>query len=503
MAHQPRVGVERVLREVGVSAPTVRLARRRSAHAAGTATLGVLCVAEFMIALDFSIVNVALPAIKSSLGFSQGALQWVITAYALTFGGLLLLGGRAADLYGRRRLLISGLLLFAAASLLAGLATSPVLLVLMRAVQGAAAAVIAPAALSLLTTTFTDDAARRRALGAWGAVLGAGFVTGVVAGGLLTTFLGWRAVFFVNVPIAGAAAIATLAIVGERPSQSPVRHRLDVLGAGLATAFVELVVYAMTEGDAAGWLSPQTVGLLAGALLVCVGFLAVEAKLADPLVPLRIFRLRALSVANLVNVLLIGAFAGYVLVVTLFLQQVHDYSPLVTGLTFLAAGVAGFGAGFAAPLVANRLGATATLAVAAAIQAVGLAALVILPRHGTIAAVALLAVVVNFADVVAIVMINGAATAGVPADLQGLAGGVLNTSQQVGAAVGVAVISAVATAVTRAATDGSGRPSASALTTGFRYALAVAAALSLVAAIGSAVGLRHLQSRPNDQEEQR
>ena len=449
-----------------------------------------------MIALDFSIVNVALPAIKESIGFSQGALQWVITAYALTFGGLLLLGGRAADYYGRRRLLVGGLCLFAAASLLAGLATSPVLLVLMRGVQGVAAAVIAPAALSLLTTTFTADAARRRALGAWGAVLGAGFVTGVVAGGVLTTYLGWRAVFFVNVPIAALAAAATLVLVAEPGTQQSPKHRLDVLGAALATSLVVLVVYAVTGADTAGWLSAQTVGLLAAALLLCLAFLVVESKLSDPLVPLQIFRLRALSVSNAVNVLLIGAFAGYVLIVTLFLQQIHGYSPLVTGLTFVAAGVAGFAGGFAAPPVANRLGATSTLAAAAAVQAVGLALLTILPRHGTIATVALIAVVVNFADVVAIVMTNGAATAGVPAALQGLAGGVLNTSQQVGAALGVAVISAAATTVTRSVATGGGPASDAALTTGFRYALAVAAALSVAAAIVSALGLRHLQPTP-------
>jgi EmrB/QacA subfamily drug resistance transporter len=490
MTDQARAPVEHPLRDVRSQAPAFHPARRQTARAAGAATLVVLCVAEFMIALDFSIVNVALPAIKASLGFSQAALQWVITAYALAFGGLLLLGGRAADLYGRRRLLVGGLALFAAASLLAGLATSPGLLVGMRAVQGAAAAVIAPAALSLLTTTFTEESARRRALGAWGAVLGAGFVTGVVAGGVLTTFLGWRAVFFVNVPIASLAAIATFGVVPEPRAQQTCRPRLDVLGAALATTVVVLTVYAVTGADAAGWFSLQTLGLLAVALLLLSGFLYVESKIDDPLVPLEIFRLRALSTANVVNMLLIGAFAGYVLVVTLFLQQVHSYSPLVTGLTFVAAGVAGFSGGFAAPPVASRLGTTATLAAAAVTQAVGLALLTILPRHGTIPTVALLAVVVNFADVVAIVMINGAATADVPTGLQGLAGGVLNTTQQVGAAVGVAVISAVATTVTGSIAHGA-QPSAAALSTGFRYALAVAAALSLAAALAAATGMRH------------
>jgi hypothetical protein len=295
MTDQARAPVEHPLRDVRSQAPAFHPARRQTARAAGAATLVVLCVAEFMIALDFSIVNVALPAIKASLGFSQAALQWVITAYALAFGGLLLLGGRAADLYGRRRLLVGGLALFAAASLLAGLATSPGLLVGMRAVQGAAAAVIAPAALSLLTTTFTEESARRRALGAWGAVLGAGFVTGVVAGGVLTTFLGWRAVFFVNVPIASLAAIATFGVVPEPRAQQTCRPRLDVLGAALATTVVVLTVYAVTGADAAGWFSLQTLGLLAVALLLLSGFLYVESKIDDPLVPLEIFRLRALS----------------------------------------------------------------------------------------------------------------------------------------------------------------------------------------------------------------
>ena len=456
----------------------------------GTLVLALLCVAEFMIALDFSIVNVALPNIRAALGFSEPSLQWVITAYALTFGGLLLLGGRAADLFGRRRLLIAGLWLFALASLLAGFSNTSILLVCLRAAQGAAAAMIAPSALSLLTTSFAEGPARQHALGAWGAVLGGGFVTGVVAGGVLTEFMSWRAVFFVNVPIASLAAVATPMVIHQDQS-SRVSGHLDAAGGLLVTGTVMAIVFGLSQASAVGWASSQTLGVLGAALVLGVTFVLVEAKTSQPLVPLQIFNRRHLSVANAVNLLLIGSFAGYVLVVTLFLQEVHRSSPLVTGMAFLASGVAGFAAGMVTPRFAPRLGMRMTLAAAVLLQAAGLAVLITLPDKQTVVVIALLAVVVNFADVVAIVMINVASTTGVPETEQGLAGGILNTSQQVGAAVGVAVISAVAAARTQAlqSAQALGHPSSNALVVGFRWALAAAAMLSLLGAVLAWVGM--------------
>jgi EmrB/QacA subfamily drug resistance transporter len=440
---------------------------------------------------DFSIVNVALPSIQAALGFSQSSLQWIISAYALAFGGLLLLGGRAADLFGRRRLLISGLILFALASLGGGLAVDQVMLVLMRGIQGLAAAMIAPAALSLLTTNFDEGPPRQRALGVWGAVLGAGFVAGVVLGGVLTYFIDWRAVFFVNVPLALVTAIA-IPMLFPQPSDR-AEGRLDLPGAVLVTGAVVALVYALSEGNTVGWATAQTIGTLAGAVVLGAIFILVESKSSSPMVPLETFKLRALSVANLVNLTLIGSFAGYVLLLTLFLQQVHHYSPLVTGLTFLAAGAAGFTAGMVTPRLAAKVGLNRTLVLAAVVQAAGLAVLVLLPSRGTITFVACVAVVVNFADVVGIVMINVASTTGVPADRQGLAGGILNTSQQVGAALGVAILSTVAAAITKA---DPGQPHAAALVIGFRYALAVGAALSLLGAIMAWAGLRQRQPAP-------
>jgi EmrB/QacA subfamily drug resistance transporter len=455
----------------------------------GLIVLVLLCVAEFMIAVDFSIVNVALPTIRAALGFGQDGLQWVISAYALTFGGFLLLGGRASDLYGRRRLLVGGLMAFAAFSLLAGVSGSSVMLVLMRGAQGLAAAVIAPTALSLLTTNFAEGPERERALGAWGAVLGAGFVTGVVAGGVLTQLLSWRWVFFVNVPVAlGTAALVPLVV--SEPAQARHRARLDLPGATLVTAAIIALVYALSRANVVGWGSGETLGLIAASVLLAGAFVFSQGRAREPLIPLGIFRLRGVSISNLANVAIIGTFVGYVFVATLFLQGIVGYSALQTGLVFVPAGVAGFTAGLAAPKIAGRTGPRVTLVGAILLQAAGIAALIALPRHGTAPVVIACALAINFADVVAIVMINVAATTGLPDSQQGLAGGILNTSQQLGAALGVAVFAAIATARTQSLTAAGAHPTTNALVSGYRYSLATAAVICLVTAALAWVGLR-------------
>lgn len=450
----------------------------------------LLCAVEFMIALDFSIVNVALPSMKTDLGFTQDTLQWVISAYALTFGGFLIFGGRIADLYGRRKMLIGGLLLLVVSSLVAGLSTTAAMLVILRGAQGLAAAAIAPAALSLLTTTFTEGAGRQRALAAWGSVLGAGFVSGVILGGVLTQFAGWRWVLLVNVPVAAVAAILSPMVLPSSRAEVTGRRRLDIPGAVLITAGVIAIVYALSEGNVVGWVSAQTLGVLAGAVVLIALFLVVEARTAQPLVPLSIFRLRPVSVANATNILVIGAFVGVIYILTLFLQGVHGFTPLETGLCFALAGVAGFTGGMVAGKLPGRIGVRGALVLGALVQAAATMLLFTLPSNNTVLLVVLGTVVLNFADVVAIVMINIGATTGVPADSQGLAGGLLNASQQVGSGLGLAVISSIVAAVIAGHTPGNATPAASSVLYGYRWGLVIAAAFAVLGAVVAGFGLR-------------
>jgi EmrB/QacA subfamily drug resistance transporter len=447
----------------------------------------LLCVVDFMIALDFSIVNVALPIIKSAFGFSPATMQWVVSAYALTFGGFLILGGRVADVYGRRRVLIAGLIWFSAASLVAGLAQNAQMLVIMRGAQGLGAAVIAPSALSLLTTTFVAQEERRRALSAWGAVLGAGFVCGVILGGILTQYLGWRWVLLVNAPI--AAVLAALCPLTLPPGDNPgPRRRLDIPGAFLVTAGVTAVVYAVSEANAVGWLSAQTLGVAAGAVVLLAAFVVVEAHTAEPVIPLRIFRLRSVVVSNSTNLLLMGSYVGVVFVLTLFLQEVRGFSPVRTGLAFALAGVAGFTGGIVAGKLAGLTGVRIALTASALIQAGATFALLTLPQTNTMLIIAALTVVLNFSDVIAIVMISIGATSDISVENQGLAGGLVTATQQVGAALGLSVIAAIVTAKTAA--PAVGIASTAALLHGFRWGLTVAGAVCVAGALLALAAMR-------------
>ncbi|MGW4113802.1 MFS transporter [Actinosynnema sp. NPDC004786] len=463
--------------------PTGSVAPGRQPHAG--LVLLLLCLAEFMIALDFSITNVALPVIQSELEFSATGLQWIISAYAITFGGFLMLGGRVSDLYGRRRLFIAGLAAFAVVSLVAGFAQDDVQLVLLRAAQGLAAAVVAPAALSLLTTSFAEGPERNRALGVYGAVLSFGFASGVILGGVLTDLLNWRWVFFVNVPIGLGAALLAPKLIKESRGEATSR-KLDVPGAVTITGSVVSMVYALstiTHGGV-GWLVALVLSIV-----LFVAFLVVEQRTEHPLVPLKAIAQRVLLTANLINVLIIGSFVGIAYVLTLYLQGIEGFTPLQTGLTFAVLGATAVVAGMVTAKLSARIGMTATLVGGLLLQALGTALVAVLPATGAIWLIIAGTAIIGFGHVAAVVVISISATAGVPDHQQGLAGGLLNTSQQLGAALGAAAFAAIAAGVTGGLLgEGVALEDAdpASLVSGFRYALVVA---TIVAVVGGAVGL--------------
>jgi EmrB/QacA subfamily drug resistance transporter len=404
--------------------------------------LAVVCAAFFMTVLDVSIVNVALPSIGKALDFSRDSLQWVVTAYAITFGGFLLLGGRAADLLGRRRVFLAGVVLFTAASFLCGLAWSEGVLVASRAVQGLGAAIISPAALSIITTTFEEGAERNKALGIWGAIGGSGAAVGVLAGGVLTKYLGWEWIFFVNVPV-GALALA-LAPRLVRESRADRESSQDVAGAVTVTAGLALLVYAVSKAPDHGWGSGWTLSRLAVAALLLVAFLAVESRARDPIMPFRIFRVSTVAGANAAG-LLLGAvvFANFFLL-TLYVQQVLGWSALKTGVTFVAtAGTAVLWAGLAQALV-TRIGAKTVMAAGFLAMIAGMAWYTQIPVHASYWGDLLPGyLLVGFALPFSFIPVSIAALAGVQAHEAGLASGLINTAQQIGGAIAVAVTSSV------------------------------------------------------------
>jgi EmrB/QacA subfamily drug resistance transporter len=343
--------------------------------------LALIVTAQFMVILDVAIVNVALPSIKSDLGFSQTGLQWVITAYAIFFGGTLLLGGRLADLLGRRRLFVAGLALFALSSLLCGIAWSSGSLVSFRALQGLGGALLAPAALSLLMTTFAEGRDRNLALGIYGAASGSGAAAGVLLGGVITSYLGWSWIFFVNVPV-GIAAIALTPFL-LRDSRADLAHRhFDLAGAASVTGGLMLLVYGLTRATTDGWSSPVTLGLIGGAAALIGTFLAIESRSRSPLLPLRIFRSRSLSSAN-AAMAIVGAVAfSEFFVLTLYLQEVLHYSAVETGVAFSAFALTVVVASNVAQAVVGRVGVRPTLVAGLAVSTVSVALLTQLSVDG-------------------------------------------------------------------------------------------------------------------------
>jgi EmrB/QacA subfamily drug resistance transporter len=465
-------------------------------------TLVLACVAQFMVILDVSVVNVALPSIRTSLEFSQQDLQWVVNAYTVTFAGFLLLGGRAADLLGRRRVFIGGLVLFSVASLAGGLAESQGMLIGARAAQGLGGAVVSPASLAILTTTFSEGAERNRALGAWGAMGGAGGAAGVLLGGVLTEVLGWRWILFINVPIGLAAAALSLRYVAE--GRNPRRTRnFDLAGALTATLGLMALVWAIVRTDVNGWGSAQTVGVLALGLALIALFLVIEGRLATaPLMPLRILSSRMLSGANVIVFLLGASVFGMWFFVSLYLQQVLGYSPLGAGLAFLPMTLAiVVGSALGSRAVA-RVGVKPLLAAGMLAQGAGLLLFTQVSATGSyLADVAAPSLVVAAGIGLAFVPVTIAAVAGVGTQEAGLASGLVNTSRLMGGALGLAILTTLATARTDAELPDAAAAGARALhaaeTDGFHLAFAVGAGFALAGALVALLVLR--QARPRAQ----
>jgi EmrB/QacA subfamily drug resistance transporter len=404
--------------------------------------LAVVCAAFFMTILDVSIVNVALPHIGRSLHFSQDNLQWVITAYAITYGGFLLLAGRFADLFGRRRVFVVGTIIFTIASLFCGLAWSESVLIAFRAVQGFGAAVITPSALSIVMTTFEEGAERNKALGIWGALGGGGAAVGVLAGGVLTSYLSWRWIFYVNVPVGAIALALTPRFVRESRAERETSQ--DIGGAVTVTAGLALLVYAVSKAPDYGWSSGRTLGTIAGAIVLLLAFVLIEVRHKDPLMPFRIFRIRTVAGSNFGG-LLLGAiiFANFFLL-TLYVQNVLHYSALRTGVTFVVtAGSAVAWAGVAQAMT-TRFGVKPVLAIGFVTLTAANIWYTQIPAHGSFAS-ALLGpyLIMGFAIPFAFIPISIGALAGVSHDEAGLASGLINTAQQIGGAIGIAVCSSV------------------------------------------------------------
>jgi EmrB/QacA subfamily drug resistance transporter len=445
-----------------------------------TGALVLLCAAQLLVVLDLSIVNVALPAIQVDLGASSESLQWVVSGYALTFGGFLMAGGRAADLLGRRRVFVTGLVVFSLASLAGGLAPTEGALIGARAVQGVAAAMASPAALSLITTIFTDDAGRRRALSVFAAAGSAAFAVGVVLGGVLTELLSWRWVLFVNVPI-GAVAVA-LAPVWLPEQRDPRARRMDLPGAGLVTGGFLALIYGLSRAEADGWSAPLTLVLLAAAVALLGGFVLVEARTTDALVPLRLFALRNLAGANAVMFLASAAFFPMFLLLSQYMQQVLDLPVFAAGIAFVPMALTvTVCSGYLSARLTTAIGARTVVTTGMVTMAVGLFLLSSSRPVGTYLVDVLPASLVVAAGIgtsfTAIIM---AATTRVPADDQGAASGLINTSQQVGGAVGVAALVALAAATTDVATPA---PQEVALVAGYHAAFVASIAVVVVAAV--------------------
>jgi EmrB/QacA subfamily drug resistance transporter len=446
--------------------------------------LALLATVQFMVVLDIAIVNVALPSIQTDLGFSQENLQWVISAYALLFGGFLLLGGRAADLLGRRRLFVAGLVIFSVASLLSGFAWSDEALILARAFQGLGAAIITPAALSILMTTFSEGRERNAALGVWGAVGAFGAVAGVLLGGVLTDWLSWEWIFYINVPV-GLAALALTPLLLTESRDAHVKS-FDVPGAVLVTSGLITLVYGITQANDYGWGSVETIGLFVGAGVLLASFVGWELRAKEPLMPFTIFRIRTVAAANIAGLILGTVTFSMFLMLTLYMQQVLTYSPMKTGVAYLAvAGTAIVWSGVAAQLV-NRVGVKPVIAAGMTLLAVGLLYFTQVSVGGSYAGDLLPGFLIIAAGLgFSFVPISIAALAGVAPTEAGLASGLFNTSQQIGGALGIAALSAVASSTTNdAVASGTALPKA--LTDGFESAFIWG---GVVAAVGILVAL--------------
>jgi EmrB/QacA subfamily drug resistance transporter len=449
----------------------------------------LICVAQLMVVLDSTIANIALPYIKSDLDISQANLQWVVTGYALAFGGLLLLGGRTGDLFGRRRMFMIGLVLFALASLAGGFAQNDVQLVVARAIQGLGAAIVSPAALSIITVTFREGAERNKALGAWGAVAGSGGAVGVLLGGVLTEGLGWEWVLWVNVPIGLAAAAIAPRLIAESHSEAENRS-FDIPGAVTITGGLSLLVYAIVNAEKAGWGSTETIVLGLVALALIAAFVTIEQRARMPLVPFRIFRLPTLTGANAVGLLVGAALFSMFFFASLYMQQVLGYSAIKTGFSYVPLSVGIIVAAALSSQVATKIGFKPVLITGLALIGVGLLWWSRVSPDGSylsdILGPSLLAAV---GLGLAFVTITIAAVAGVADDDSGLASGLINTSQQIGGALGLAILATIANSVSDSVAD------PVALTDGFRAAFLAGAGFAFLGLIVALVLIKTSDSR--------
>jgi EmrB/QacA subfamily drug resistance transporter len=452
--------------------------------------LYVLCLGDLMIVLDGTIVNVALPSIRDDLGFSQTSLAWVVNAYLLTFGGFLLLGGRLGDLVGHRRLFLSGIALFTAASLACGVATSQEFLVTARAVQGVGGAVVSAVALSLLMMLFTEQADRAKAMGVFGFVLSGGGVAGVLLGGMLTDLLDWHWIFLVNLPVGALVWVLSLRLL-PAASDPAVRGRVDVAGAVTVTASLMLAVYAIVNGNDEGWTSARTLGVLGVAVALLAVFLAIEARVSSPLMPLGLFRNRDVSTANALGVLMAAGLFAYFFFSALFLQLVLEYSPMEVGLAYLPGTVIW---GASSLLLSDRLvmrfGIKPPLLAGLGLMTLALVLLARTPVDGSWALDILPATVA--AGIGAGIAFNPlllAAMSGVAPEQAGLASGVVNTAFMMGGAVGLAVLASLAERRTESL-DASGDGPLAALRGGYHLAFLVGAVFVVASAVVGAVLLR-------------
>ncbi len=446
--------------------------------------LALILSVQFMTVLDIAIVNVALPSIQVDLGFSQENLQWVISAYALFFGGFLLLGGRMADLLGRRRIFMFGTIVFTLGSLLCGFAWSEASLIGSRAFQGFGAAMLTPAALSILVAMFAEGRERNIALGAWGAVGGVGAAAGVLLGGVLTDLLSWEWIFFVNVPVGIAALILTPFLLSE--SLDKHGQGFDVIGALLITSALTLLVLGITQGQAWGWTSGKTIAVLVASAILHVAFLIWERRQRDPLVPLSIFvRLQTLTAANIVGFILGTALFAMFLMLTLYMQQVLGFSPLETGVGYLAvAGTAIIWANVAAAAV-TRVGVKPALVFGMSMMTLGLLYFTQVSANGTYWSDLFPGfLIVGIGMPFAFVPVTIAAVAGTKPQEAGLASGLINTSQQIGGAVGIAILSTIAVSTTSDAVA-TGTETTIALTEGFQAAFWAGAAIAFAGVLVS------------------
>ncbi len=466
---------------------TRNLLKRRLAST--NALLAVVCLAQFMVILDVSIVNIALPSIRNGLHFSTTGLQWVVNAYTLTFAGLLMLGGRSADLLGRRRVFLAGTAMFALSSLVCALASSRGLLIGARGIQGIAGAVSSPATLSIITSTLPEGRERNRGLALWGAMGALGASSGALLGGALTQWFGWQAIFAVNIPLGAiVVGLGLLAIPAIAPVDAHGRH-FDALGAALITAGLIAVTFGIVRTDTLGWGSTGVLAPLAAGVVLLVAFFYVEARVASaPLVPLSIFRLKRLRAANLIVLLMYAANFPAWFFITLYLQQVLHFDAIEAGLAFLPMTLSIFLGSTFAPRVVARFGSRPVIVTAMASMSAGMLLLTGIAPGGTYAGTVLAGSVLTALGMgFSLVPSTIVAMSGVAGRESGVASGLLNTSRLMGGALGLAILSTVASSVTR---GDAGLSAARALTNGFDLAFTVAVGFAVTAAVLAAVALR-------------